>query len=74
MRYQFIDAQRPFHRLVRLCAVLRVSRSGYYAWHHRPASPRTQANQWLVERMRQVHRQTKERYGAVHGACDGSAR
>ncbi len=65
MRYQFIDMQRPFHRLVRLCAVLRVSRSGYYAWRHRPASPRTQANQWLVERMRQVHRQTKERYGAV---------
>lgn len=65
MRYQFIDGQRPFHRLVRLCAVLQVSRSGYYAWRHRPASPRTQANQRLVERMRQVHRQTKERYGAV---------
>lgn len=25
VRYQFIDTQRPFHRLVRLCAVLRVS-------------------------------------------------
>jgi transposase InsO family protein len=48
-----------------MCGVLQVSRSGYYAWRDRPESPRTQANQRLVERMRQVYSQTKERYGAV---------
>ena len=65
MRYQFIDAQRPFHRLVRLCAVLRVSRSGYYGWRRRPESRRARANRVLVERIRQLHTQTKERYGAI---------
>ena len=65
MRYQFIDTQRPFHRLVRLCAVLHVSRSGSYAWRTRPTSARQQANAWLLLRMRQLHAQTKERYGAV---------
>ncbi|HXG36425.1 MAG TPA: IS3 family transposase [Dehalococcoidia bacterium] len=65
MRYRFIDTQRPFHRVARLCAVLGVSRSGYYAWRQRPASRRAQANHTLVERMRQLHAATKERYGAV---------
>lgn len=65
MRYQFIDTQRPLHRLVRLCGALDVSRSGYYAWRTRPASARAQANRVLVERMRQLHAATKERYGAV---------
>jgi len=65
VRYQFIDTQRPFHRLVRLCAVLRVSRSGYYVWRHRPESRRALANRLLVEQIRQLHAQAKERYGAV---------
>ena len=65
MRDTFIDTPRPFHRLVRLCAVLPVSRSGYEAWCRRPASHRAQATRVLVEQMRQLHRQTRERYGAV---------
>ena len=47
-----------------MCGVLQVSRSGYYAWRRRPTSRRAQANQRLVARMRQLHAQTKERYGA----------
>jgi len=65
MKYQFIQAQQGQHRIGRLCQVLGVSRSGYYAWRHRPASPRTQANARLVERMTQLHWQMKERYGAL---------
>ncbi|MGH6628513.1 MAG: IS3 family transposase, partial [Burkholderiales bacterium] len=45
--------------------MLQVSRSGYYAWRRRPESPRTRANRGLVEQMRQLHAQTRERYGAV---------
>jgi len=65
MRYQFIHSHRAEHRLTRLCQTLGVSRSGYYAWRHRPASARTRANAQLLEQMRQLHRQTKERYGAI---------
>ena len=49
----------------RLCAALTVSRSGYYAWRTRPASPRRQANQRLLQQIRTVHREAREAYGAV---------
>lgn len=54
MKYQFIQAQ---HRFGQHCQALAVSRNGYDAWRHRPASPRTQANARLVERLIQLHRQ-----------------
>lgn len=65
MKYQFVAAYQAEHRLTRLCQTLGVSRSGYDAWRRRPASPRTRANARLVGQMQQLHRQTKERYGAV---------
>ena len=58
MKYQFIQAHQPEHRIGRLCQILGVSRSGYYAWRHRPMSPRAQANARLVERM--THLQEKK--------------
>ena len=65
MRYRFIHAQRTEHRLTRLCQVVGVSRSGYYAWRRRPVSARAAANARLLARMQQLHRHTKQRYGAV---------
>jgi putative transposase len=65
MTYQFIAAHQAEHRLTRLCQTLGVSRSGYYAWRRRPASARAVANTRLLARMQRLHRQTKERYGAV---------
>ncbi len=65
MKYQFIAAHQAEYRLTRLCQTLGVSRSGYYAWRHRPASARAIANTRLLTRMQQLHRQTKARYGAV---------
>ena len=38
-----------------MCRVLRVSRSGYYAWRERPQSPRSHANRQLVDEIRRVH-------------------
>ena len=51
-------------RVTRMCAVLHVSRSGFYAWQRRQPSSRTQANQRLIARMRVLHQQTREAYGA----------
>lgn len=51
-------------RLTRMCRVLLVSRSGFYAWRGREPSARTQANQHLTERIRGLHQQTREAYGA----------
>ena len=49
----------------RMCRVLGVSRSGYYAWRTRPLSPRSQANRQLVEEIRRVHLAARGVYGAV---------
>ncbi len=65
MRYRFIQAHCTEHRLTGLCRTLGVSRSGYYAWRHRPASARATANARLLEQIQQLHQQTKARYGAV---------
>lgn len=41
MRYRFIHVERAHHQVGRLCSLLEVSRSGYYAWRSRPASKRS---------------------------------
>jgi putative transposase len=46
------------------CRVLNVSRSGYYAWLGRPASPRHQENELLLKQIKQVHRDSRETYGS----------
>jgi putative transposase len=51
-------------RVTWMSQVLQVSRSGFYAWQHQAASPRAQANQALIVRMRVLHQQTREAYGA----------
>jgi putative transposase len=65
VKYAFIDAQRRTWRVARLCTVLAVSRSGYYAWRTRPESPRVQANRTLLQHIRAVHVEAREAYGAV---------
>jgi len=65
VKYAFIRAQEPHHRVTRLCAVLAVSRSGYYAWRDRAPSARTVADQQLLPLLRQIHYEMREEYGAV---------
>lgn len=64
MKYAFIAAHRQEFRLTRLCQVLQVSRSGFYAWQRRPESQRTQQNRVLLARMEVLHQEMREAYGA----------
>lgn len=64
MRYAFLQAHLHEFRVTRMCRVLQVSRSGFYAWLERAPSARTQANQQLTERIRGLHQHTREAYGA----------
>lgn len=65
MKYAFIQAQRGQHALNLLCRVLRVSRSGYYDWLKRGPSARAQADQVLLQQIRQVHSTHRGHSGAL---------
>jgi transposase InsO family protein len=47
-----------------MCSTLSVSRSGYYAWRHRPQSQRSKANQELRSRIRAIREGSGKTYGA----------
>ena len=70
MKFAFIrEHQRTWPVLV-ICCVLKVSRSGFYAWRRRPPSARAQRNNSLLEKIRLVHQEHRELYGSprVHRA------
>jgi putative transposase len=62
--YRLIEAEKPHHRVSRLCRVLGVARAGYYAWAGRPLSQRTAADQTLTNQIRQIHARSRGTYGA----------
>jgi putative transposase len=64
MRYQFIQAHQDEFPVQRMCSVLDVSSSGYYAWQTRPVSPRDQANQRLMPEIRAIHIRSRKTYGS----------
>ncbi len=47
------------------CAVLNVSRSGFYSWRQRPPSATTTKHAALTQEVPEVHRLSRENYGAV---------
>jgi putative transposase len=62
-RLRFIDAERANYPVSLLCRVLRVSRSGYYAWLHRPRPKRSVEDSALTEKIREVHERSRRTYG-----------
>lgn len=64
MKYMFIEEYCTEHSVEILCRVLKVSRSGYYAWLHRSVGSREQANRALLEHIRRFHRESRETYGS----------
>ncbi len=47
-----------------MCRVLRLSRSGFYAWQNRAPSARSLSDQVLLGQIRQIHADSRETYGA----------
>jgi transposase InsO family protein len=46
-----------------MCSVLKVSRSGFYAWRRRPTPKRTTENDRLKKKIREIFSEHKKRYG-----------
>ena len=63
-------AQAGEHSVSRMCQVLEVGRSGYYAWRNREPSGREKSNQELVEQIQAVHQNSRQLYGSprIHAA------
>ena len=64
MRFQFIDDHRDEFPVTRMCKVLKVSRSGYYAWRTRPVSAREMANRKLANKIEAVYNDSDGTYGS----------
>jgi putative transposase len=64
MKYAFIAAHMAAFSMSLMCRVLGVSRSGYYAWCKAPVSRRSLKNQELLEKIKAVHKKSKQRYGS----------
>ena len=64
MRYRCIHRRRSQYPVSMMCRVLRVSRSGYYAWQVRPESQRAKQNRELTRVIRRIHAESKQTYGS----------
>ena len=64
MRYQYIREHREEFSVKRMCQLLGVTRSGYYAWRPDKRSPREKANLELVEQIRSEFKRSRRTYGS----------
>lgn len=65
MKFSFIEKNRQFHKITKLCELLDVSRSGYYAWRERPISDHRQYDMLLMKLIREFHQGLRRCYGAA---------
>lgn len=65
MRFRFIDAEKATYGVRRLCRVLQVAPSGYYAWRGRPASARAMDDAQLLRVLQVEHAASRQTYGRV---------
>lgn len=64
MRFEFIQEHTGGYSIKRMCALLRISRSGYYAWKTRRSSTRAQENDRLLEHIRRIYIKNRRVYGS----------
>ena len=64
MKYVFMAAHEGEYGVKRMCRVLDVKRSGYYAWRKRKPSTREQANQALLGLIEAEHAKSRKTYGS----------
>lgn len=64
MKYTFIAAHEGEFQVQRMCRVLAVVRSGYYAWRRRSPSTQKQANEDLLALIEAEHKTSRKTYGS----------
>jgi transposase InsO family protein len=64
VKFALIDAEKAHYPVAAMCAWLRVSRAGFYAWRKRPESPHAVEDRRLRVLVRESHERSKKRYGS----------
>lgn len=64
MKYGFMFYYRNEFSVERMSKVLNVSRSGYYAFIKAAPAKREQANRTLIEKIKEVHKESRQTYGS----------
>jgi len=62
--YRMISAEKASTPVSVACALLGVSRSGYYEWATRAPSDRALSDAWLLEKIRAIWAENRKVYGA----------
>lgn len=62
--YRLIEAEKTSFPIQLMCRMLGVWRSGYYDWRDRPPSRRSREDTALTEKVREIHRRSRETYGS----------
>jgi putative transposase len=63
VKFRTIEALAGRYPVAPMCRLLRVSRSGFYAWQQRPPSAREMANRRLSKEIRTIHHEVNGIYG-----------
>jgi putative transposase len=64
VRFLFIRTEKANYPLTVLCRVLKVSRSGYYAFEKRGPSARESSDRELTVQIQEVHQKSRQTYGS----------
>jgi len=64
MKYKFIKEHRNEFDIARMCRLLGVNRSSYYAWFNRAESKRSKENKQLTKKINEIYFKNKGRYGS----------
>ena len=64
MKFAFIDAEKAVFPISRMCRVLGVSQSGFFAWRERPACHRQQQDMVYLAHIRTAFALSNGTYGS----------
>lgn len=64
MKYAFVEEHRGSWPVASICRVVRVTRSGFYAWRRRRPSSRQVRREALAVQVRRVHAEHRQVYGS----------
>jgi transposase InsO family protein len=69
-KYSFIDAEKAYYPIVKMCGWLTVSTSGFYAWRDRPASTTARRRAGLARLVQAIFDASDGTYGyrRIHAA------